>query len=130
MPDFSLGLSNLYGRITGGSKSSKNPTRRSTGGGQSGSSAYSQRDPSPKSFGGPLGNLGGAAINRLYGGIRQLSGDLQDISGKTQDAAGNFYGAVVETPEKVVGGVTNPVGQLSKDILPLAAVIGAIILLR
>lgn len=140
MPDYSLGLSNLYGRLTGGSKSSKEPTRRSTGGGQSGTRAYSQRDPTPKPTGGPLTNLGKAAegltnristgLSKLYGGTKELSQDVQEISGKTQEAAGNFYGAIVDTPEKIVGGVTAPVGQLSKDVLPLAAIAAAVLLLR
>ena len=137
MPDFSLGLGNLYGRFV---KDEKHPVRRSTGGGQSGSMAYSQRDPSPKSIGGPLAGLGEAAtstamglgnvIGRLYEGGRQVSGDVQDISGKTQEAIGNFGSALTGAPGDVVGGVTQPVGQLSKDILPLVAIAGAVLLLR
>lgn len=140
MPDYSLGLSNLYGRITGGSSEKKEPVRRSTGGGQSGSRSYSQRDPSPKPIGGPISGLGEAAtttalglgdfFGKLYGGIRQVSGDAQAISGKTQEAIGNFGSAITGAPGAVVGGVTQPVGQLSKDILPLAAVAAAVLLLR
>ena len=137
MPDFSLGLGNLYGRFA---KDDKEPVRRSTGGGQSGSMAYSQRDPTPKSIGGPLSGLGRAAtsttlglgniLGRFYEGGRQVSGDVQDISGKYQEAAGKGFGAIVDAPGNVIGGVTAPVGQLSKDILPLVAIAGAILLLR
>jgi hypothetical protein len=137
MPDFSLGLGNLYGRFA---KDEKQPVRRSTGGGQSGSKAYSQRNPSPKSIGGPLSGLGQAAtstamglgnvLGRLYEGGRQVSGDVQDISGKTQEAIGKAGSAIVGAPGAVVGGVTAPVGQLSKDILPLAAIAAAVLLLR
>ena len=84
-------LSNLYGRISG---NEKQPERRTTGGGQSGSRTFSDRDPTPKPIGGPLTNLGKGA------------------------------------PGAVIGGVTAPVGQLSKDILPLAAIAAAIVLLR
>ena len=137
MPDFSLGLGNLYGRFV---KDDKQPVRRSTEGGQSGSRAYSQRDPSPKSIGGPLTGLGQAAtstamglgnfVSGLYEGGRQVSGDVQAISGKTQQAIGNFGSALTDAPGAVVGGVTAPVGQLSKDILPLAAIAAAVLLLR
>jgi hypothetical protein len=137
MPDFSLGLGNLYGRFI---KDEKQPVRRSTGGGQSGSTAYSQRNPSPKSIGGPLSGLGQAAtstamglgnvLGRLYEGGRQVSGDVQDISGKTQEAIGKAGAAITSAPGAVVGGVTAPVGQLSKDILPLAAIAAAVLLLR
>ena len=137
MPDFSLGLGNLYGRFI---KDEKQPVRRSTAGGQSGSRAYSQRDPSPKPIGGPLAGLGEAAtstalglgnfVSRLYEGGRQVSGDVQDISGKTQEAIGNLGRGITGAPGTVIGGVTAPVGQLSKDILPLAAIAAAIVLLR
>jgi len=137
MPDFSLGLGNLYGRFV---KDEKQPVRRSTGGGQSGTSAYSQRDPTPKSIGGPVTGLGEAAtsvalglgdfVGGLYEGGRQVSGDVQDISGKTQEAIGNFGSALTGAPGDVIGGVTTPVGQLSKDILPLVAIAGAVLLLR
>ena len=33
-------------------------------------------------------------------------------------------------PGAVIGGVTAPVGQLSKDVLPLAAIAAAVLLLR
>ena len=137
MPDFSLGLGNLYGRFV---KDDKQPVRRSTGGGQSGSAAFSQRNPSPKTIGGPLAGLGEAAtstamglgnvLGRLYEGGRQVSGDVQDISGKTQKAAGDFFGAITGAPGTVIEGATQPVGQLSKDILPLAAIAAAVLLLR
>ena len=137
MPDFSLGLGNLYGRFV---KDDKQPVRRSTGGGQSGSAAFSQRDPSPKTIGGPLAGLGeaatstalglGNAFGRFIEGGRQVSGDVQDISGKTQEAIGKAGAAITGAPGAVVGGVTQPVGQLSKDILPLAAIAAAVLLLR
>jgi len=138
MPDFSLGFGNLYGRFV---KDEKQPERRSTAGGQSGSRAYSQRDPSPKPIGGPLVTsavgLTQSAYDRIfgagemiYGGARELSGDLQDISGKTQRATGDFFGAVTGAPKTVIEGATQPIGQLSKDILPLAAIAAAIVLLK
>ena len=134
MPDFSLGLSNLYGRFV---KDEKQPVRRES---SSGSQAYSQRDPSPKPIGGPLAGLGKAAtstamglgnvLGRLYEGGRQVSGDVQEISGKTQEAIGKVGAAITGAPGTVVSGVTQPVGQLSKDILPLAAIAAAIVLLK
>ena len=137
MPDFSLGLSNLFGKF---SKDEKQPERRSTGGGQSGSRAYSDRSPTPKNFFGPLTGLGEAATSTalglgnfasgLYEGGRQVSGDVQDISGKTQEAIGNFGKAITGAPGAVIEGAAAPVGQLSKDILPLAAIAAAIVLLR
>ena len=137
MPDFSLGFGNLYGRFV---KDEKQPERRSTAGGQSGSRAYSQRDPTPKNFFGPLTGLGEAATSTalglgnfasgLYEGGRQVSGDVQDISGKTQEAIGNFGKAITGAPGAVIEGAAAPVGQLSKDILPLAAIAAAIVLLR
>jgi hypothetical protein len=137
MPDFSLGFGNLYGRFV---KDEKQPERRSTGGSQSGSRAYSQRDPTPKPIGGPLSGLGEAATSTalglgnfargLYEGGRQVSGDVQDISGKTQEAIGNFGSAITGAPGAVIEGAAAPVGQLSKDILPLAAIAAAIVLLR
>jgi len=137
MPDFSLGFGNLYGRFV---KDEKQPERRSTGGGQSGSQAFSQRDPTPKPIGGPLAGLGEAATSTAMGlgnvfgrfieGGRQVSGDVQEISGKTQEAVSGAFTAVTGAPGAVVGGVTAPVGQLSKDILPLAAIAAAIVLLK
>ena len=134
MPDFSLGFGNLYGRFI---KDEKQPVRREN---TSGSRAYSQRDPSPKPIGGPLSGLGEAAtstalglgnfVSGLYEGGRQVSGDVQDISGKTQEAIGNLGRGITGAPGTVIGGVTAPVGQLSKDILPLAAIAAAIVLLR
>ena len=137
MPDFSLGFGSLYGRFV---KDEKQPERRSTAGGQSGSRAYSQRDPTPKPFGGPLTGLGKAASGlgmtalglpeKLIMGLRDTSQDVQEISGKTQEAAGRAFSAVTSAPGAVVGGVTAPVGQLSKDILPLAAIAAALVLLK
>ena len=131
MPDFSLGLGNLYGRFI---KDEKQPVRREN---TSGSRAYSQRDPPPKPIGGPLTGLGQAAVStglsvfgKFYQGGRQISGDVQNISGKTQEAIGNLGRGITGAPGAVVGGVTAPVGQLSKDILPLAAIAAAIVLLR
>jgi hypothetical protein len=134
MPDFSLGFGSLYGRFV---KDEKQPERRSTGGGQSGSKAFSDRSPTPKNFFGPLTGLGEAAVStgmgvfgKFYEGGRQISGDVQDISGKTQEAIGKTFTAVTGAPGAVVGGVTAPVGQLSKDVLPLAAIAAAVLLLR
>ena len=137
MPDFSLGLSNLFGKF---SKDEKQPERRTSGGGQSGSRAFSDRDPTPKPIGGPLTGLGEAAtstamglgnfVSGLYEGGRQVSGDVQDISGKTQETIGKTFTAVTGAPGAVIGGVTAPVGQLSKDVLPLAAIAAAVLLLR
>jgi len=113
---------------------------RTTGGGQGGSQAYSQRNPTAKPIGGPLAGLGQAATSTALGlgnvfgrfieGGRQVSGDVQDISGKTQEAVSGAFTAVTGAPGAVVGGVTAPVGQLSKDILPLAAIAAAIVLLK
>ena len=137
MPDFSLGFGSLYGRFV---KDEKQPERRTTGGGQSGSRAFSDRDPTPKPIGGPLTGLGEAAtstamglgnfVSGLYEGGRQVSGDVQDISGKTQEAIGKVGSAITGAPGAVIGGVTAPVGQLSKDVLPLAAIAAAVLLLR
>ena len=137
MPDFSLGLSNLFGRF---SKDEKQPERRTSGGGQSGSRAYSDRTPTPQNFLGPLTGLGEAATSTalglgnfasgLYEGGRQVSGDVQDISGKTQEAIGNFGKAITGAPGAVIEGAAAPVGQLSKDVLPLAAIAAAVLLLR
>ena len=137
MPDYSLGLSNLFGRF---SKDEKQPERRTSGGGQSGSRAFSQRDPTPKPIGGPLAGLGEAATSTALGlgnvfgrfieGGRQVSGDVQDISAKTQESAGKFFGAITGAPGAVIEGAAAPVGQLSKDVLPLAAIAAAVLLLR
>ena len=137
MPDFSLGFGNLYGRFV---KDEKQPERRSTAGGQSGSRAYSQRDPTPQNFFGPLTGLGEAASGlgmtalglpeKLIMGLKDTSQDFQDISGKTQESAGKFFGAITGAPGAVIEGAAAPVGQLSKDILPLAAIAAAIVLLR
>ena len=137
MPDYSLGLSNLFGRF---SKDEKQPERRSTGGGQSGSRAYSDRTPTPQNFFGPLTGLGEAASSlgmtalglpeKLIMGLRDTSQDLQDISGKTQESAGKFFGAITGAPGAVIEGAAAPVGQLSKDVLPLAAIAAAVLLLR
>jgi len=137
MPDFSLGFGNLYGRFV---KDEKQPERRTTGGGQSGSRAFSGRSPTPKPIGGPLTGLGEAAtstamglgnfVSGLYEGGRQVSGDVQDISGKTQEAIGNFGKAITGAPGAVIEGAAAPVGQLTKDVLPLAAIAAAVLLLR
>ena len=137
MPDFSLGFGNLYGRFV---KDEKQPERRTSGGGQSGTKAYSDRNPTPKNFFGPLTGLGEAAtstalglgnfVSGLYEGGREVAGDVQDMSGKTQEAIGKTCTAVTDAPGAVIGGVTAPVGQLSKDVLPLAAIAAAVLLLR
>ena len=150
-------VSKIYGKITGNVKDiisepiRRTTSSRSTGGGQSGSAAYSDRNPTPKPIGGPLTNIAGFATNfgnrvsttlgnfsntlgNIYGETKNLSQEAQEISQKTQEALGNFGNTVIEAPAKVVGGttagITEPVGQLSKDILPLAAVIGAALILR
>ena len=137
MPDFSLGFGSLYGRFV---KDEKQPERRTTGGGQSGSRAFSDRDPTPKPIGGPLTGLGEAASGlgmtalglpeKLIMGLRDTSQDFQDISGKTQESAGKFFGAITGAPGAVIEGAAAPVGQLSKDVLPLAAIAAAVLLLR
>ncbi len=137
MPDFSLGIGNLFGRFA---KDEKQPERRSTGGGQSGTQAFSERFPTPKPIGGPLSGLGeaatstamglGNAFGRFIEGGRQVSGDAQDITGKTYETAKDAFQTVVGTPGALVEGVTDPVGQLSKDILPLAAIAAALVLLK
>ena len=106
-----------------------------------GAEAFSDRAPTPKQIGGPLIGLGEGVIGtglditgKVFEGGRQVSGDIQDISGKTQEAIGNFGGAIVSAPGTFVSGVTTgitaPVGQLSKDVLPLAAIAAAALLLR
>ena len=129
-------LSNLYGRISG---EEKQPERRTSGGSQSGSrnQTFSDRNPTPKNFFGPLTGLGEAAVSTgmsVFGkfteGGRQISGDVQDISGKTQEAIGNFGKAITGAPGAVIEGAAAPVGQLSKDVLPLAAIAAAVLLLR
>jgi len=134
MPDFSLGLGNLYGRFV---KDEKQPVRRES---SSGSRAYSQRDPSPKPIGGPLVGLGKAVSGlgmtalglpeKLIMGLRDTSQDIQEISGKTQKAAGKAFTAITGAPKTVIEGATEPIGQLSKDVLPLAAIAAAVLLLR
>ena len=130
-------LGNLYGRFAG---EEKQPERRTSGGGQSGSRTFSDRNPNPKPIGGPLTGLGKAATSTamglgnfasgLFEGGRQISGDIQDISGKTQEAIGNFGSAITGAPGAVIEGAAAPVGQLSKDVLPLAAIAAAVLLLR
>tara|TARA_R110000824_G_scaffold158505_2_gene332473 strand:- start:15 stop:368 length:354 start_codon:yes stop_codon:yes gene_type:complete len=102
-----------------------------------GAESFSERMPTPQSIGGPITGLGEAAVStglgitgKLYEGGRQISGDVQDISGKTQEALGKGFGALTGAPGSVVSGVTAPVGQLSKDILPLVAIAAAIVLLK
>lgn len=99
--------------------------------------AFSERAPTPKQIGGPVVSTltgvgtdvrgllddGGMIFNRLIGGARQTSGDVQEIIGKS-------FTALTGAPGALVGGVTDPVGQLSKDILPLAAIAAAIVLLK
>lgn len=130
-------LSNLYGRIAG---NEKQPERRTSSGGQSGSRAFSDRDPTPKPIGGPLTGLGEAASNlgmtalglpeKLIMGLRDTSQDLQDISGRTYGTAKDAFETVVGVPGTIIEGATVPVGQLSKDVLPLAAIAAAVLLLR
>ena len=142
-------ISNIYTGVKDTLGFDSEPVRRtssirSTGGGQSGSSTFSDRNPTPKPIGGPLTNLGKAAtsfalfpplgilggLGGLFEGGRQVSGDVQEVSGKTQEALGKLGKTITSAPGAVIGGVTAPVGQLSKDILPLAAIAAAIVLLR
>ena len=138
-------ISNIYTGVKDTLGFDSKPVRRtsgsrSTGGGQSGVSAYSDRNPTPKPIGGPLTGLGKAAtstkvglgnfLSGLFEGGQQVSGDVQEISGKTQEAIGKGFGALTGAPGAVIGGVTAPVGQLSKDVLPLAAIAAAVLLLR
>ena len=147
MPNFSLGIGNLFGRFA---KDEKQPERRigstpgqgprSTGGGQSGSQAFSERFPTPKPIGGPLSGLGEAASNfgmtaiglpeKLIMGLRETSQDVQDITGRTYGTAKDALETVVSIPGTLTESVTAPVGQLSKDILPLAAIAAALVLLK
>ena len=130
-------LGNLYGRFAG---EEKQPERRTSGGGQSGSQTFSDRNPNPKPIGGPLTNLGEGAKNIGMTALGlpeavmlkffETSQDLQDISGKTQESAGKFFGAITSAPGAVIEGAAAPVGQLSKDVLPLAAIAAAVLLLR
>lgn len=103
--------------------------------------AFSDRAPTPKQIGGPITDLGLGVVStglglgeKIFEGGRQISGDVQDISGKTQEAIGNFGTALTSAPADIVSGVTTgitaPVGQLSKDVLPLAAIAAAALLLR
>lgn len=132
-------LGNLYGRFAG---EEKQPERRTSGGGQSGSRSqtFSDRSPTPKNFFGPLTGLGEGAKNVGMTALGlpeavmlkffETSQDLQDISGKTQESAGKFFGAITGAPGAVIEGATAPVGQLTKDVLPLAAIAAAVLLLR
>ena len=128
------GAKNVFGFEDEPVRRTSGGTRRPSGGS---SSSFSDRNPTPKSFLGPLTGLGKAAVSTgmsVFGkfteGGRQVSGDVQEISGKTQEAIGKGFGALTGAPGAVIGGVTAPVGQLSKDILPLAAIAAAIVLLR
>ena len=119
------------------SKPVRRTSSRSTGGGQSGSSSFSDRNPTPKNFFGPLTGLGEAAVSTgmsVFGKFneagRQTSGDVQEISGKLQEAISKGFTGLTGAPGAVIGGVTAPVGQLSKDVLPLAAIAAAVLLLR
>ena len=61
------------------------------------------------------------------------TGAITTVAPVTEGITQSLGGAgafVKEAPGAVVGGITQPVGQLSKDILPLAAVAAAVLLLR
>jgi len=128
----------LFGKITTGISQVGETIVETAGGLSEGAKqAFSDRFPSPKTIGGPLAGLGQAATStgldvfgKFYEGGRQVSGDVQDISGKTQRAAGDFFGAITGAPKTIIEGATQPVGQLTKDVLPLAAVAAAVLLLR
>jgi len=131
----------LFGKVTSG-LSFVGETITDTAGGIYGGAkeAFSERAPTPKQIGGPITGLGEAATSTALGlgnvfgrfieGGRQVSGDVQDISGKTQETIGGAFTALTGAPGAVVGGVAAPVGQLSKDVLPLAAIAAAVLLLR
>ena len=128
----------LFGKITSGISQLEETVVETAGGLSEGAKqAFSDRFPTPKSIGGPLTGLGEAATStgfdvfgKLYEGGRQTSGDVQEISGKLQEAIGKGFTGLTGAPGAVVSGVTAPVGQLTKDILPLAAVAAAVLLLR
>ena len=121
----------LFGKITSGVSQLGETVVETAGGLSEGAKqAYSNRFPSPKSIGGPLAGLGEAATStgfdvfgKLYEGGRQVSGDVQAVTGKAAQT-------ITSAPGAIVSGVTAPVGQLTKDILPLAAVAAAVLLLR
>ncbi len=121
----------LFGKITTGISQVGETIVETTGGLSEGAKqAFSDRFPTPKTIGGPLAGLGQAATStgldvfgKFYEGGRQVSGEVQEITGK---AAETITGA----PGAIVSGVTAPVGQLTKDVLPLAAVAAAVLLLR
>jgi hypothetical protein len=78
------------------------------------------------------GGIGNTALGIADVGGQITSGAIETVTpvttGITQ-ALGGAGQALVQAPGQVVSGVTAPVGQLSKDILPLAA-IAAFVLLR
>lgn len=59
---------------------------------------------------------------------------IADVTGQITTGAITTVAPVTQgiqdAPGRVLGGVTAPIGDLSKDILPLVAVAGAILLLR
>lgn len=113
----------LASAITG---QKQDPTRR-----ERRDSSYSERAPSPKPIGGPSVTAPKQSLTgRFYTGLRELSGDIQSISGRTQEAIGKFGRGAAELPGVAVGGVAAPVGKLGQDLLPLAALAAAVILLR
>lgn len=121
----------LFGKITTGISQVGETIVKTAGGLSEGAKeAFSDRFPTPKTIGGPITGLGEAAtttglevFGKFYEGGRQVSGEVQEITGK---AAETITGA----PGAIVSGVTAPVGQLTKDVLPLAAVAAAVLLLR
>jgi len=131
----------LFGKVTSG-LSFVGETITDTAGGIYGGAkeAFSERAPTPKQIGGPITGLGEAATSTALGlgnvfgrfieGGQQVSGDVQDISGKTQEAIGGAFTALTGAPGAVIEGAAAPVGQLSKDVLPLAAIAAAVLLLR
>ena len=121
----------LFGKITTGISQVGETIVQTAGGLSEGAKqAFSDRFPTPKTIGGPITGLGQAAtttglevFGKFYEGGKQVSGEVQKITGK---AAETITGA----PGAIVSGVTAPVGQLTKDVLPLAAVAAAVLLLR
>jgi len=148
MPDFSLGIGNLYGRFA---KDEKQPERRSSGGGQSGSQAFSERDPTPKPIGGPLVNLGLGILSpglllgqKISADARATGQSLKERTARTivgaldpvfgEDApldisepakAGDYGGAL----RQLGTNVTEPIVETGKALtLPLLAVAGILLL--
>lgn len=78
------------------------------------------------------GGIGNTALGIADVGGQITSGAIQTVTPVTTGITQSLGGMgqfIQETPRALVSGVTQPVGQLSRDILPLAA-IAAFVLLR